>query len=188
MRSLKFEKFLTLRNSKGISKKGQAAMEFLMTYGWAILVVLVAIGALAYFGVLSPGKFLPESCLLSPGFACTDFKVVAGATSTWTIKVQNGLCESLTGISIKLAKINDDDTISSTVNCLIGTGTLPSGSSTTCSGLTVAGSSGDRFKAEIQFAYTPVGGIGHTKVGSITAPQFDGNICLSNSSLKPSPS
>ena len=43
-------------------KKGQAAMEFLMTYGWAILVVLVAIGALAYFGVLSPDKFLPERC------------------------------------------------------------------------------------------------------------------------------
>ncbi len=30
-------------------KKGQGAMEFLMTYGWAILVVLVAIGALFYF-------------------------------------------------------------------------------------------------------------------------------------------
>ena len=35
-------------------RKGQAAMEFLMTYGWAILVVLVVIGALAYFGILSP--------------------------------------------------------------------------------------------------------------------------------------
>ena len=34
-------------------KKGQA-MEFFMTYGWAILVVLVAVGALAYFGVLDP--------------------------------------------------------------------------------------------------------------------------------------
>jgi len=35
-------------------KKGQAAMEFLMTYGWTVLVVLAAIGVLAYFGVLSP--------------------------------------------------------------------------------------------------------------------------------------
>ena len=35
-------------------KKSQAAMEFLMTYGWAILVVLAAIAALAYFGVLNP--------------------------------------------------------------------------------------------------------------------------------------
>ena len=35
-----------------INKKSQAALEFIMTYGWAILVVLVAIGALAYFGIL----------------------------------------------------------------------------------------------------------------------------------------
>jgi hypothetical protein len=35
-------------------------MEFLMTYGWAILVVIAAIAALAYFGVLSPDKMLPE--------------------------------------------------------------------------------------------------------------------------------
>lgn len=32
-------------------KKSQVAMEFLMTYGWAILVVLAGIGALFYFGV-----------------------------------------------------------------------------------------------------------------------------------------
>ena len=32
-----------------------------MTYGWAILVVLIAIGVLAYFGVLSPERFLPEN-------------------------------------------------------------------------------------------------------------------------------
>ncbi len=35
-------------------------MEFLMTYGWAILVMLIAIGALAYFGVISPEKLLPK--------------------------------------------------------------------------------------------------------------------------------
>lgn len=40
-------------------KQGQAAMEFLMTYGWAILVVIAAIGALAYFGVLKPALFRP---------------------------------------------------------------------------------------------------------------------------------
>lgn len=58
-------------------KKAQAAMEFLMTYGWAILVVLAAIGALAYFGVLSPDRFLPEKCILVPGMACVDFKITS---------------------------------------------------------------------------------------------------------------
>lgn len=43
------------------SKKSQAAMEFLMTYGWAILVALIVISALAYFGVLNPERFLLHS-------------------------------------------------------------------------------------------------------------------------------
>ena len=60
-----------------MDKRAQAAMEFLMTYGWAILVVLVAIGALAYFGVLSPEKFLPSSCSLPSGLGCIDHKATA---------------------------------------------------------------------------------------------------------------
>ncbi|MBW2972431.1 hypothetical protein KY359_05330 [Candidatus Woesearchaeota archaeon] len=60
-------------------KRSQAAMEFLMTYGWAILVVLAAIVALAYFGVMSPSRFFPEACTLpaTGGMACLDFKVTS---------------------------------------------------------------------------------------------------------------
>ncbi|MBI5803364.1 hypothetical protein HY448_01620 [Candidatus Pacearchaeota archaeon] len=42
-----------------MNKKSQA-IDFIMTYGWAILVVLVAIAALAYFGGLSPNKSKQE--------------------------------------------------------------------------------------------------------------------------------
>lgn len=37
-----------------------AVMDFMMTYGWVILVVLSAIGGLAYFGVLSTDRFYPD--------------------------------------------------------------------------------------------------------------------------------
>jgi len=57
-------------------KKAQAAMEFLMTYGWAILVVLVVIGALAYFGVLSPSTLLPEKCAFPVILNCIDHNVI----------------------------------------------------------------------------------------------------------------
>ncbi|RLE46547.1 hypothetical protein DRJ25_04020 [Candidatus Woesearchaeota archaeon] len=63
-----------------MDRKAQAAMEFLMTYGWAILVVLAAIGALAYFGVLSPDMFVPEKCTMTAGIGCEGFKVTPTLT------------------------------------------------------------------------------------------------------------
>jgi hypothetical protein len=40
--------------------KSQAAMEFLMTYGWALLVVLIVIAALVFFGLLNPDRYTPD--------------------------------------------------------------------------------------------------------------------------------
>ena len=99
-------------------KKSQAAMEFLMTYGWAILVVLVAIGALAYFGVLSPDKFLPSKCQLPAGIACVDFRVQAGATptaGTIDIILRNGLGFDVEAVSVASASCTTVDTTPATI-------------------------------------------------------------------------
>jgi hypothetical protein len=73
-----------------MNSKGQAAMEFLMTYGWAIFVVLAAIGALAYFGVLSPDKFLPDKCTADAPFSCTEYKIQGTATDNVMLMINNG--------------------------------------------------------------------------------------------------
>lgn len=44
-----------------MDKKGQGAMEYLMTYGWAILIVIVVGGVLYYYGVFSPGTLVGET-------------------------------------------------------------------------------------------------------------------------------
>jgi len=59
-----------------MTKKGQSALEFLLTYGWAIAIVLTTIGVLGYFGILNPVRFLPETCEANAGFNCFDFEVV----------------------------------------------------------------------------------------------------------------
>lgn len=46
-------------------KKGQAAMEFLMTYGWAILAAIIAIGVLAYFGVFNPSRLAGSTAVIN---------------------------------------------------------------------------------------------------------------------------
>jgi hypothetical protein len=38
--------------------KGQTAIEYLMTYGWAILIILIVAGVLAYYGIFAPAGFL----------------------------------------------------------------------------------------------------------------------------------
>lgn len=63
------------------NRKGQAAMEFLMTYGWAILVVLAAIGALAYFGVLSPPGIYNEEKHTCESWTCS----YSGETGSLTV-------------------------------------------------------------------------------------------------------
>jgi hypothetical protein len=69
-------------------KKGQAALEFLTTYGWAFLVILVMIGALAYFGVLNPKNFLPNRCTFSPEVDCIESRIV-GSTGVVDFRFRN---------------------------------------------------------------------------------------------------
>lgn len=52
-------------------KRAQAAMEYLLTYGWAFLIVVVALGAIYELGLFkSPSQPL---CLLPAGFNCLSF-------------------------------------------------------------------------------------------------------------------
>lgn len=76
-------------------RKAQAAMEFLMTYGWAILAVLVMIGALAYFGVMRVD--VPERCILATGFACKDYRAyqLAGESAGIEFVLENGRGEDV---------------------------------------------------------------------------------------------
>ena len=53
-----------------LNKKSQAAMEFLMTYGWAIMIVLIGIGALFFLGVFNPST--PSTCNIASPFICQD--------------------------------------------------------------------------------------------------------------------
>jgi len=82
------------------NKRGQAAMEFLMTYGWAILAAVIVIGVLAYFGVFSPSTYVPNQCLVSAPFGCN-----AGVAKTTgvTLELRNGAGETLNVTSVAVA-------------------------------------------------------------------------------------
>jgi hypothetical protein len=50
------------------SSKAQSAMEYLMTYGWAILIIAVVLAVFFQLGVFNSS--LPNACLASSGYYC----------------------------------------------------------------------------------------------------------------------
>ena len=139
-----------------IYKKSQAALEFLMTYGWAILVVLVAVGALAYFGVLSPDKFLPAKCTLQSGIACLDHKATASQVQ---IVLQNSLGYDISSITVKAGSCGTSSSPATLANGEKGTYTI------TCSPALL----GSKYNAQVNVSYTIIEtGLSHNNLGQIT--------------------
>lgn len=53
------------------SSKAQSAMEYLMTYGWSILIIAVVIASLFSLNVFSSGAALGASCIGQVGSSCS---------------------------------------------------------------------------------------------------------------------
>ena len=84
------------------NNKSQAALEFLTTYGWAFLIILIMVGTLAYFGILKPSKILPNRCTIGPEFQCLDYQI-SGTANTFKIKLKNGVGETIDVSAITLS-------------------------------------------------------------------------------------
>ncbi len=166
-------------------KKGQAAMEYLMTYGWAILVVLISLGALFYLGVFNPT--VPSTCQIAAPFSCQDIlgkdgtgatpvdqvliRIGAAGISNAQIVIANGI--QVNGAACPITKMS---------NTATGQNLIPVGSTTadlsttentpkviTC---TATFSKGDKFSGTITVSYkTSTGGLDHTTIG-----QFSGTV------------
>ncbi len=156
-------------------KRGQAAMEYLMTYGWAILVIVIVLAALLYLGIFNLNP--PEVCTMPAGMSCPKSYLRAGtapATATTDCAAANGcmnatfvngLQKTIVVTNVSITKnANSFDACTSAVRCInwvSGTGvTVPLGSQfsvmlpvTDENGVPMAISSGDAFSGKINIVY-----------------------------------
>ncbi len=155
-----------------------------MTYGWAILVVLVVIGALAYFGVLSPATLLPEKCTLPIQLNCDNHRVTAtggfgGGNDNIQIVLQNGAGRDIQMTSIAFS----GDGISGACTATAAAGTtapadnaqiLPNGMKSTyitpatCN-LVDTGRDKNRYDILVTYAWADSNTITHTFTGELLA-------------------
>ncbi|HIH37995.1 hypothetical protein J4460_07665 [Candidatus Woesearchaeota archaeon] len=84
--------------------KAQAAMEFMVTYGWVFIAGLVIVASLNYFGIMRIDRMLPDSCFLSNDLRCDAFNAKADGITFYIvnnlgfgIKVEDAYIESVEG-------------------------------------------------------------------------------------------
>src|SRR3989338_3151168 len=80
-------------------KKGQAAMEFLITYGWAILAAILVIGALAYVA-FKPSTIVPNMCVVSTPFTC---ELGTASKTGIELALRNGGGDTFNVVSVDVA-------------------------------------------------------------------------------------
>ncbi len=106
------------------SRKSQAALEFLTTYAWAFLVIIIMIGALAYFGVLSPSKLLPDRCNFGSEVGCSkDLLIVNNVIdNTLTSRLENNFG---TQVTVTAATVTTDITSAGACTAQIENANIP---------------------------------------------------------------
>lgn len=89
--------------------KGQAAVEYIMTYGWAILALVIVVAALLATGVLSPNYLVSEECNLGSNLPCEFIVYNEGGETHLSLDVYNGFPYEIRINSISVEMRDSED-------------------------------------------------------------------------------
>tara|TARA_Y100000310_G_scaffold338796_1_gene429496 strand:+ start:1956 stop:3086 length:1131 start_codon:yes stop_codon:yes gene_type:complete len=148
-------------------KRGQVAMEFLMTYGWAIIIILLAIATLWMLGVFSPS--VSTTCQIEAPFTCQD-----------AVVADNAIILKLGANRVQTANINNINVNGQACPLLTNT-QLTSNQITTvrCTGLSL--DENEKVTVEISATYKKQGGgLTHSIEGTVSGQASLGSYVYNN--------
>ncbi len=157
-------------------RKGQAAIEYLTTYGWALLALVIVFAALFASGALTPNYLVSEECTFGTYFQCQSVLFDQGSSSNLNIQFFNGFPYKIKIDNLTITS-QDGTRQVAWITYLANGIELESGTNTTLTGI-VSGSrlppgSIERFYGNITYesCAPELGSCGsnHSITGSITA-------------------
>jgi len=77
--------------------KAQAALEFLTTYGWMVLILVIVLVVLSFLGYFNPP--LPVSCTFPANFVCSGWKLTTDGNLTLDIYQNTGHYITILGMN-----------------------------------------------------------------------------------------
>lgn len=102
--------------------KAQATVEFLMTYGWAILALIIALGALAASGILNPSFLVSEECAFGPSIHCASALYNEGPSTKLALNITNGFPYAINLSGIQFTTSDGISVAGSVPNTLVPSG------------------------------------------------------------------
>ncbi len=148
--------------------KLQSAMEYLMTYGWAILLIAIVAGVIFGSGLLNPASATSSFCSLEAGFSCEQYYMYAnGILSVSVLQTTSGPltvtaigCNTnatqITTANVPATTLQIDQNSTFDVQCMAG-------------GSQFSGSIGQLFTGHLQINYTDITtGFPQTVFGSVS--------------------
>ncbi len=144
-------------------RKAQSAMEYLMTYGWAILIVIIVAAALYALGVFTPATTTTEARFQTLGASTAHILETGG---TFRIKLPNQVGKTISVGSVAVAptaggtgcttnssgfNIAPGQIVETTVNCT-----------------TLGLSSGAPYSLKVTVSYVPTGGYASSDSATVT--------------------
>ena len=90
---------LPLHKPVSNTRRAQSAMEYLMTYGWSILIIAIVITGIFKLGVFSSGQSsLPAECTAQAGFLCSSIQMNTTGYLLMTFGQSLGGSMQITGV------------------------------------------------------------------------------------------
>ena len=140
-----------------MKNKGQGAMEYLMTYGWAILVVIIVGIVLWQSGVFGTGSGGVS------GFDKVRVEDYSCTASGTTVKFENAAGQTMKFVSVNAS---DDNWVTTYTMSFTGNNWAP-GKEYSTSNTTLNCSQNEGYTHDYIISYTAPSGISHTETGRI---------------------
>ena len=150
--------------------KAQSAIEYLITYSWAIIIIAITLGAIYSLGLFNPGNFISNQCIFPADFGCLSAFFYSNGTLSINLQQATSIPLNLTAIGCNTGGLTTNMTPFLGANAIY----LPIGGNITLSAQCYANGTvfntqpGALYKGYVVVNYTSIQtGFHHTAIGKI---------------------
>lgn len=149
--------------------RAQSAMEYLTTYGWAILIIAALMAVLYSLNLFNPSSFAPSVCLFPADFSCISTTLSTSGTLSINIQQATSTSINVTAIGCNAGGTYTNMTALSPADFIDIGGNMTFTLSCYSGGAVVSGRAGTLYEGYVVLNYTNLQtGFQHSEMGKIT--------------------